>query len=119
MYQLSPARAMKYIAASFIIIHGIDDYSVPYTESMRLADAVGDRNRVHLALLPQLMQNGPPEPSAGERYQRYVLGGWRLFTAIYELLEKGSMEGQETGTGNQKLDVRSQKSGASCNMIGC
>jgi hypothetical protein len=86
---------------------------------MRLADAVGDRNRVHLALLPQLMQNGPPEPSAGELYQRYVLGGWRLFTTIYELLEKGSMEGQETGTGNQKLDVRSQKSGASCNMIGC
>jgi dienelactone hydrolase len=108
LYQLSPARAIKYITAPFIITHGIDDYSVPYTESMRLADAVGDKNRVHLALLPQLMQSGLLEPSAGELYQRYVLGGWRLFTTIYELLEKGNMEGQGTGTGDQKLDVRSQ-----------
>ncbi len=101
VYQLSPARAIKYITASFIITHGIDDYSVPYTESMRLADAVGDKNRMRLALLPQLMQSGPIEPSAGELYQRYVLGGWRLFTAIYELLEKGGMEGQEQESGNR------------------
>jgi dienelactone hydrolase len=93
-YQLSPARAVKYITASFVITHGIDDYSIPYTESMRLADAVVDKSQVHLALLPQLMHSGPVEPSAGalyHLYQRYVLGGWRLYTAIYDLLEKGSM----------------------------
>jgi len=94
VYQLSPARAIKYITASFIIIHGIDDYSIPYTESMRLADAVGDKKRVFLSLLPQFMQNGAVEPSAGELYERYVVGGWRLFSAIYALLEKSSMEGQ-------------------------
>jgi len=91
VYQLSPARAIKYIKASFIITHGTDDYSVPYTESIRLADAVGDKNRVRLALLPQLLRSGPVEPSAGELYQRYVLGGWRLFKAIYELLEKSGI----------------------------
>jgi hypothetical protein len=94
VYQLSPARAIKYITASFVIIHGVDDYFIPYTESMRLADAVVVKSRVHLALLPQLMHSGPFEPSAGavyHLYQRYVLGGWRLYTAIYDLLGKGSM----------------------------
>jgi dienelactone hydrolase len=94
VYQLSPARAMRYISASFIIAHGTDDYSVPFTESKRLADAVSDKGRVHLALLPQFLHIEPIEPSATDWFKRYVLGGWRLFAAIYELLEKGSMEGQ-------------------------
>jgi dienelactone hydrolase len=91
VYQLSPSRAIKYITASFIIVHGLDDYSVPFTESVRLADAVGDKKRVHLALLPKFMHTEPIEPSAGDWYQRYVLGGWRLYAAIYDLLEKGGM----------------------------
>ena len=86
VYQLSPARAVDYITASFIIVHGTDDYAVPYTESMRLADAVNDKNRVHLALLPRFMHIEPVEPSAEDWFKRYVLGGWRLFAAIYELL---------------------------------
>lgn len=112
VYQLSPARAIKYITASFIIVHGIDDYSVPYTESMRLADAVRDKSRVRFALLPRFMQRGPGESAAGELYQRYVLGGWRLFTAIYDLLEKSSMEGQGTEARSQKGEDGGQQSGA-------
>jgi len=92
VYQLSPARAIHYITASFIVIHGIDDQFVPYTESVRLADAVGDKSRVCLALLPQFMQSETIEPSVGDRYQRYVLGGWRLYMAIYRLLEKGGIQ---------------------------
>ncbi len=91
VYQLSPSRAIKYITASFIVIHAIDDYSVPYSESMRLADTVNDKDRVHLALLPQFMHGEPIKPSIGTLYQRYVLGGWRLFSAIYKLLEKSSI----------------------------
>jgi dienelactone hydrolase len=89
VYQLSPSRAIPYITASFIVAHATDDYFIPYTESMRLADAVNDRNRVTLALLPQFQH---PEPSAIDWFQRYVLGGWRLFTALYELLEKGEIQ---------------------------
>ena len=107
VYQLSPARAIKHITASFIIAHGMDDYSVPYTESMRLADAVGGRNRVHLALLPQSLQSGPIAHSAGGFYQRYVLGGWRLFIAIYELLKQSSMEGKGTEVRSAAFGVRS------------
>jgi dienelactone hydrolase len=86
VYQLSPSRAIQYITASFIIAHGMEDYAIPYTESMRLADAVKDADRMHVAILPQERH---AEPSAGSLYRRSVLGGWRLFTAIYGLLEKG------------------------------
>jgi dienelactone hydrolase len=89
VYQLSPARAVKYIQASFIIAHGMEDYSIPYTESLRLADAVGDAKRVHLELLPQFMHIETIEPSMGSIYKKYVLGGWRLFSLIYDLMGKG------------------------------
>lgn len=89
VYQLSPARAIKYITAYFIVAHGTDDYSIPYTESMRLADAVGDSRRAHLALLPQFMHIEPIGSSTGDWLKRSILGGWRLFGAIYDLLEKG------------------------------
>ncbi|HEY6011595.1 MAG TPA: hypothetical protein VIX18_09000 [Nitrospirota bacterium] len=79
VYQLSPSRAIPHITASFIIVHGMDDFMIPYTESMRLADAVKGSGRVQLALLPQ---QRPVEVSAGS-----VTGAWRLFTAIYGLLE--------------------------------
>ncbi len=92
VYQLSPARAIKQISASFTVVHATDDSTVPYTESMRIADAVGEKDRVSLALLPQFMHGGPDKPSVGDLYQRYVLGGWRLFSATYELLEKTSQE---------------------------
>lgn len=88
-YQLSPARAIKFIPAYFIIAHATDDYSSPYTESSRLADAVGDPGRTHLALLPQFLQGETLEPSARAWFNRYLVGGWRLFSALYDLLEKG------------------------------
>lgn len=91
VYQLSPSRAVPYITASFIIVHGTDDYSIPYTESMRLADEVGDPRRVRLSLLPQFMRVGPAETSAVDWFKRYVLGGWRLFSAITLLLEEGGI----------------------------
>jgi len=80
---------VKYIQASFIIAHGTEDYSIPYTESLRLADAVGDAKRVHLELLPQFMPIEPVEPSMSTIFNDYVLGGWRLFSLIYDLLGKG------------------------------
>ena len=86
VYQLSPARAVRYIKADFIIAHGTDDYAVPFTESKRLADAVDDKSRARLALLPQFMHVEPIEPSAGDWFRRYVLGGWRLFSAFNDLL---------------------------------
>jgi len=105
MYQLSPARAIKYIKASFIIAHGMEDYSIPYTESLRLADAVGDGRRVHLEILPQFMHIEPVGPSVGTIYRKYVLGGWRLFSLIYDLLGKGAQTDRVHGADNQRGDA--------------
>jgi dienelactone hydrolase len=105
VYQLSPARAVKYIQASFLIAHGMEDYSIPYTESLRLADAVGDTRRVHLELLPQFMHIEPVEPSMGTIYRKYVLGGWRLFSLIYDLLGKGAQANRVHDAGNRRGDA--------------
>ena len=88
VYQLSPSRAIEYIHAYSIIIHAMDDNLVPYTESIRFADAVGNPRRVHLALLPQFMHWESAEPSINDWFKRYILGGWRLFVAIYDIIEQ-------------------------------
>jgi hypothetical protein len=72
----------------------MDDSSIPYTESVRIADAVSGKTRVRLALLPHIEQRTPDKPSAKDLYQRYALGGSRLFSAIYDLLEKSGLEKQ-------------------------
>jgi hypothetical protein len=92
-YQLSPLQAVKYISAYCIFTHATDDYAVPYTESLRLGDALGNPGRMHLALLPQFMGNESAEPSAGDWAKRYILGGWRMFLAVYSLLEKSEAAG--------------------------
>ena len=86
MVRLSPVRILKQSKAYFIIAHGTGDYSIPYTESLRIADAVGDQSRVHVALLPQFMHIEPVAPAAGNSYTRSAVGGWRLFGLIYDLL---------------------------------
>jgi hypothetical protein len=91
VHYLSPVRVVDRIKASFIIVHGMEDYSIPYTESLRLADTIGDPERVHVALLPQFMHIETVEPRAGNLYRRYMVGGWRLFSMIYEFLERNRL----------------------------
>jgi dienelactone hydrolase len=86
MIRLSPIRVLKQIKAHFIIVHGMEDYSIPYTESLRLADAVGDRQRVHLTLLPGFMHTELAGPK-GSAYETFM-SGVRLYGAIYEMLRK-------------------------------
>lgn len=86
MVRLSPVRVLKQVKAHFIIVHGMEDYSIPYTESLRLADAVGDRQRVRLTLLPRSLHTEPGQPG-GSAYGTFV-GGIRLFGSIYDLLGK-------------------------------
>ena len=83
---LSPAKIVKDIKADFIIVHGMEDYSIPYTESIRLAEAVAEGRQVRLALLSHFMHIEPVEQSAADLVERYAVGGWRLFKVIYALL---------------------------------
>ena len=47
---LSPARVVGRLRADLVIIHGARDDFIPYTESLRLAEAAPDRSRVHVVI---------------------------------------------------------------------
>jgi pimeloyl-ACP methyl ester carboxylesterase len=49
--RLSPERVADRIAARLVLVHGVDDRAVPYTESLRLAAARPQRTRVVLVHL--------------------------------------------------------------------
>src|SRR4029453_15441303 len=51
--RLSPERVAGQIRARLVLVHGVDDPSVPYTESLRLAAARPQRTRVVLVHLVQ------------------------------------------------------------------
>jgi dienelactone hydrolase len=86
LVEMSPVRVLKQIKAYFIIVHGTEDESIPYTESLRLADAVGDGRRVRLALLPGF-EHTEPARIEGSAYEIFV-SGVRLFGAIYDMLSR-------------------------------
>jgi len=46
--QLSPERVVRQIRARLVLVHGVHDPAVPYTESLRLAAARPERTRVIL-----------------------------------------------------------------------
>jgi fermentation-respiration switch protein FrsA (DUF1100 family) len=47
---LSPSRVIGRLQAHLVIIHGLQDDYIPYSESLRLAAAAPRKDRVHLAL---------------------------------------------------------------------
>jgi pimeloyl-ACP methyl ester carboxylesterase len=49
--RLSPERVAREIRARLVLVHGVDDPAVPYTESLRLAAARPERTRVVLVHL--------------------------------------------------------------------
>lgn len=53
---LSPLAAVSRLRSPLLIAHGVGDDSIPFTESLRLADAAGDRGR--LALLQTFHHTG-------------------------------------------------------------
>jgi pimeloyl-ACP methyl ester carboxylesterase len=53
LMRLSPERVAGQIHARLVLVHGVDDPSVPFTESLRLAAARPERTRVVLVHLVQ------------------------------------------------------------------
>jgi len=49
--KLSVASVIPSVRAYLIIGHGNTDPLIPYTESLRLANAVKDKNKVHVSIL--------------------------------------------------------------------
>jgi dienelactone hydrolase len=83
---LSPLPVVSGLPGRLLLAHGVRDESIPFTESLRLAEAAGPRARV--AVFRTFHHTGPPAASSsiwgslGDR----ALDGWNLFRLADDLL---------------------------------
>lgn len=82
---LSPMAAAGRIRAPLLLAHGAADPSIPFTESLRLADAAGPRARV--VILHSFHHTGPEgrRPSLGEQ----IRDAWNLLMLVDTVLGRG------------------------------
>lgn len=92
LHRLSLAPVVSLIPAYFIIGHGKGDPLIPYTESLRLADAVPERHRVHVAVLDLFTHVDPAETKFRtiEFVTVYLPSLFRFYSLIYDLLRQQS-----------------------------
>jgi hypothetical protein len=92
LQKLSLAPVVPAIRAHFIIGHGSTDPLIPYTESLRLADAVGDKSRVHTAILRLFAHVDPSQSkfSVKEYFTVYIPSAFQFYSLIYDLLNQQS-----------------------------
>lgn len=80
--RLSPLAAVPLLSGRLLLAHGADDDSIPFTESLRLAEAAGGRASV--AVFRTFHHTGP-EPRGGSVGAR-ADDAWKLFRLADELL---------------------------------
>jgi len=80
--RLSPLRVVSRLPGRLLIGHGVDDDSIPFTESLRLADAAGGRAQV--AVLQTFNHIGPDAVWRSLRLR--AVDGWNLFRLADALL---------------------------------
>ena len=84
LHRLSPLVAMPRVQARVLLAHGTADDSIPFTESVRLAEAAGLHAR--LALFHTFHHTGPAPFWTSLRMR---LGdGWQLVGLVDELLPR-------------------------------
>lgn len=79
---LSAVSAIARVRGRIVLAHGVADASIPYTESLRLAAAAGDR--AHLALFRTFHHTGPERLSSS--LLQHAADGWRLLQVVDEIL---------------------------------
>jgi len=90
--RLSPSRAVKGVRAHLFIVHSNPDEFIPFTESLRLAEAVPDPSRVHLAILGGFRHVRPEFPALTwtSLWSFYMGEGRKMFLLVYRLLRVGA-----------------------------
>ncbi len=88
--KLALGPLMPSIRAYLLIGHGSTDPLIPYTESLRLADAVQDKDRVHLAILKLFTHVDPARKSFSpkEFLKVYLPSMLEFYYLIYDLLSQ-------------------------------
>lgn len=80
---LSPRTSIANVKAELFIIHDRGDPFIPYTESRRLKDAIGDRQNAHFDEI-RLFEH--VEPKLNQRPDIIALDSTRLLFRLYQLL---------------------------------
>jgi dienelactone hydrolase len=80
---LSPKTSIGNVSAELFIIHDRADPFIPYTESRKLEDAIGDRANAHFDEL-RLFEH--VEPKLTQRPEVIALDSTRLMFRLYQLL---------------------------------
>lgn len=84
---LSPVNSIERVQAELYILHDRSDPFIPYTESRRLKDAIGDRDNAHFDEL-RLFEHVEPNPR--QRPDVVALDSTRLLFRLYQLLLRWS-----------------------------
>lgn len=85
---LSPSTFVDQLNADFFIIHSTDDAMIPYTESMRLADALKHRVSVHFTPTAVFEHGSYKKINLGNLRRYYLPGMIDLYKFLYALLSK-------------------------------
>jgi hypothetical protein len=80
---LSPMMSIANVKAELFILHDVSDPFVPFTESRRLKDAVGDRPNVHF---DELRLFDHVSPKLNQRPDIIAVDSTRLLFRLYQLL---------------------------------
>lgn len=87
---LSLSSVIPSVNAYMLIGHGTTDSLIPYTESLRLADAVRDGSRVHMTILKLFSHVDPTRKSysAKELLTVYLPSLAQFYYLIYDILSQ-------------------------------
>ncbi|MFQ5903572.1 MAG: alpha/beta hydrolase family protein [Candidatus Binatia bacterium] len=88
--KVSLAPVIPSIQAYLLIGHGSTDPLIPYTESLRLADAVQDKDKVHVAIIKLFTHVDPARKSFStkEFLTIYLPSMVKFYYLIYDLLRQ-------------------------------
>jgi len=88
MADLSVGPVLKDLRARLVLAHGEDDDLIPFTESLKLAEAAPDPDKVYLKILKTFSHVDPEEKPLTLRnvFSFYLPEGWKLFLLAFHLL---------------------------------
>lgn len=86
--ELSVSPGLKHLRAHLILAHGEDDDLIPFTETLRLAQAAPQPDRIYVKILKTFSHIDPEKkPLSPESLLFFYLPeGWKLFTLTFRLL---------------------------------
>jgi len=88
MRALAVSAVLKNVQAELILAHGEDDDLIPFTETLRLAQAAPDPGKVYIEILKTHTHVDPEQRPWNLRnlLTFYVPEGWKLFRLVFELM---------------------------------